>query len=447
MFGDRQGRHLQPGRLIEQLVNPARAVKERKLGVKMKVNEVLVSHGIGKPAVANATAMSHRSASRVGGRSYYSGVLFPRTTISCVGAVFFLALLGGRVLDAAVAFPLVVKWTVKLPAPPAFAPGFDNDYAYLALRTDQLVAVSLKDGTTAWSVECPVSAAPVAGDGLVFAGRDGVIEARAQGDGVAQWRRPIEGRVVSLHWDTGWLLASTASGPLLALRAVDGEILWQRDLGAPLQAPPAASGDRLYLGLKDGRVLALSLQTGTDIWTRKLAEAAVGILPVGDRVFVSGLDNQMHALDAKDADPDWEWRTGADVLGLPVLDQKRVYFVALDNVLRGHDRNSGSMLWKRVLPMRPFTGPLLSGETIIVAGVASELHAYNAFDGKPTGTPFALKGAENEEMLLAAPPHLAPQDLVILVTKGGQVRALGSTPPPEAAPAEATPPEAAPPVP
>ena len=30
-------------------------------------------------------------------------------------------------------------------------------------------------------------------------------------------------------------------------------------------------------------------------------------------------------------------------------------------------------------------------------------------------------------MLLAAPPHLTAQDSLILVTKGGQVRAVGST--------------------
>ena len=74
--------------------------------------------------------------------------------------------------------------------------------------------------------------------------------------------------------------------------------------------------------------------------------------------------------------------TGADVLGLPVLDERRVYFVALDNVLRGHNRNGGSMLWKRVLPMRPFTGPILSGQISIVSGVASELRALQRRDGK-----------------------------------------------------------------
>jgi hypothetical protein len=114
-------------------------------------------------------------------------------------------------------------------------------------------------------------------------------------------------------------------------------------------------------------------------------------------------------------------------------------------VLRGHSRNSGTMMWKRVLPMRPFTGPLLSGDLLIVAGIAAELHAYHAQTGQAGGD-FAVKGAENEEMLLAAPPHLTSQDLLILVTKGGQVRGVGSKPvPADAPPAPAASPAQTPP--
>ena len=251
-----------------------------------------------------------------------------------------------------------------------------------------------------------MTAAPAAGDGLVFAGSDGLDRSARGGRWPARSGagRSRDESCYSIGIRDGFSRRLEA-GPLLALRASDGEILWQRDLGAPLQGPPAPAGDRLYLPLKDGRILALSLQTGEEIWTHKLSEAAVGILPVGDRVFVGARDNHLHSLEADDADTDWKWQTGADVLGVPVLDEKRVYFVALDNVLRGHNRNSGSMLWKRVLPMRPFTGPLLSGQTLIMAGVASELRAYNSIDGKPiAGDPFIVKGAENEEMLLVAAP-------------------------------------------
>jgi outer membrane protein assembly factor BamB len=375
---------------------------------------------------------------------YYNGVPFSRTTISCVAVAFFVALFCAQTAAAAVTFPLEAKWSAALPAPPAFPPAFDDNRIYVSLRTNQLVALLIKDGSTAWSVECPMTAPPAAGAGLVYAGIDGAIEARRDADGAAEWRRPVQGRVMSLHWDAGWLLAQTEAGPLLALRAADGEIIWQKDFGSPLSdASPAPAGDRLYLPLKDGRVVALALQTGDDIWTHKLAEPAAGILPVGDRVFVGGRDNQFHSLSADDADADWRWTTGADLLGLPVLDSKRVYFVALDNVLRGHNRNNGTMMWKQVLPVRPFTGPILSGQTLIVSGVAAQLHAYNASDGKPVGN-HEVKGVENEEMLLAAPPHLTAQDSLILITRGGQVRALGAVAAPAAAPPAPATPDTAP---
>ena len=73
------------------------------------------------------------------------------------------------------------------------------------------------------------------------------------------------------------------------------------------------------------------------------------------------------------------------------------------------------------------------------------MHAYHAQTGEGGGD-FVVKGAENEEILLAAPPHLTSQDLLILVTKGGQVRGVGSKPvPADAPPAPAASPAQTPP--
>jgi outer membrane protein assembly factor BamB len=115
------------------------------------------------------------------------------------------------------------------------------------------------------------------------------------------------------------------------------------------------------------------------------------------------------------------------VLGLPVGDERRVNFVALDNVLRAHDRKSGTMIWKTILPMRPSSGPIFSGDALIVAGVAVELYAFNARDGKPAGK-FVLQGPQGEEVQLAAPPYLASQGILVITTKGGQLHALSSGP-------------------
>ncbi len=53
--------------------------------------------------------------------------------------------------------------------------------------------------------------------------------------------------------------------------------------------------------------------------------------------------------------------------------------------------------------MRPFTGPLLSGETLIVTGVAAELYGYNTADGNPSGAIHAEGRGERGDAAGGAP--------------------------------------------
>src|SRR5687768_4634320 len=108
---------------------------------------------------------------------YYNGVQFHRTPISCVAAGFFVAFFFAHASTAAITFPLEVKWSAALAAPPSLAPAFDANHIYIPLRTNQLIALRLQDGKEAWSVECPMTAPPAAGDALVFAGSEGLVEA------------------------------------------------------------------------------------------------------------------------------------------------------------------------------------------------------------------------------------------------------------------------------
>lgn len=345
--------------------------------------------------------------------------------------------------DEPLKFPLHAAWTATLADFPSFPPAYDTGFGYFALRNDQLAAISLQDGIAAWSVECPTSSAPVAGGGLVFTAGAAGIESRSQKDGQLVWTRPIEGPVTSLYWDTGWLIAATDKGPLLVARATDGEVLWQRDLGAPLHTAPALAGDRLYVSLKDGRIIALSLQTGDEVWTHTLDKPGAGILALAERLYVGSLDDWFYCLDTKDGKRKWRWRNDADVVGMPVIDTRRIYFVALDNMLRALNRGGGSLYWKRALPMRPSSGPLLTETLLIVPGLAAELHGFAMADGAPAGD-FVLKGSQGEELQLAAPPHLTTKKTIVILTKNGQLQALGTgTAPPAAAPVAA--PAAAPP--
>jgi outer membrane protein assembly factor BamB len=357
-------------------------------------------------------------------------VRFLRTTISCITVALFSALLLARAEGAGLNFPLLPKWTVTLDVSPASAPAYDAVHAYIALRDDHLTALSLETGKSVWSVECPTTAPPAAGDSLVFTGGDGHLQAFAQGDGALRWRTAVEGSVTSLYWDTGWLFATTDKSALLAIRAVDGAVLWRHGLETALHGVPAPAGDRLYLSMKSGALLALAIQTGDPVWTIQLPKPGNAMLPVGDRIYLGSQDGSFYCLAAKNGDVEWRWKTGADVIGLPAIDSKRVYFVSLDNVLRALDRNSGTVRWQKSLPMRPASGPLLTGWTLLISGSAAELHAYSSeFNGAPLGD-LILLSPLSQELQLAAPPHLTPEDTLVLLTKGGQMQAFTGSPSP-----------------
>ena len=102
---------------------------------------------------------------------------------------------------------------------------------------------------------------------------------------------------------------------------------------------------------------------------------------------------------ATDGRVDWRWRTGGDVIGKPVADERYVYFVALDNVLRAMNLVTGGQQWMRPLPIRPAWGAVKAGSTIVVAGQAAAAPRFNIKDGVAAGT---VTGVATEPEVAAA---------------------------------------------
>jgi outer membrane protein assembly factor BamB len=296
------------------------------------------------------------------------------------------------------------------------------------LRNGRLVAVALASGAIEWSVDAPTAPGLAAGDGLVFVSAPAAIEARAAADGSVRWRAPIDGDVTGgLVWDQGWLLAVTSRGTAIAIRARDGQTIWQQPAGAPASAAPTLGGDRAYLVLDDGRVQARRLLTGDLVWERKLGGRPAQLLPLDDRLFVGSQDRFFYCLATKDGAVKWRWRAGGDVIGAPVVDETAVYFVALDNVLRALNRGNGHQRWRQLLATRPTGGPLrFERNVLLVAGIAAEMWAYRAKDG-------ALAGEVGTPAELAAPPLVVSagnplRPMVIVVTMEGHIQGMGLAP-------------------
>jgi outer membrane protein assembly factor BamB len=284
-------------------------------------------------------------------------------------------------------FPVRTVWTLalnnRLVAPPAYGGGL----AFFPIEGDRLVAYGVETGTQRWLVSSHTELKPAFGDGLVFVVEPGNLTARHAADGTIAWQLPLsEEPAAEPVWDNGWLILATSKGAILAYRSTDGHLVWRRDLESSAHASPALAADRVYVPLGDGRVMALNVENGTTVWERRLGGFPDDILALDDRLFVGSRDTFFYSLKTTDGQINWRWRTGGDIIGRPFVDDHRVYFVSLDNVLRALDRNTGVQRWMRAVPLRPAWGPVnAGGATIVVAGETTALQTFNTKDGTPAG--------------------------------------------------------------
>ncbi|MCY4598544.1 MAG: PQQ-binding-like beta-propeller repeat protein [Acidobacteria bacterium] len=326
-------------------------------------------------------------------------------------------------------FPLQVGWTTELGAPPATRPGYDSAHAYVPLRDGTLSAVRLRDGEVTWNIDQASTFPPATGGGTVVVADGANLVALEGATGQQIWSRDLPSPVSApLLRGAGWLIAPLDGGQLLALESTDGREIWRRPLGGPLRTQPAFGGNRLFVPIDDGRLAALDVTTGALLWEQPLSGNPREVLPL-DAVFVGTTGNYLYRISPSSGRIDWRWRTGGDVIGAPIVDEERVYFASLDNMVWALDRNSGVQRWREVLPRRPRAVPGLVGELLLVSSVSEQLPSFKRETGEP-GNAVAAPGE------LGAPPYVAPSlaaaglRMVFLVADGRLVGMRRPAPPP-----------------
>jgi outer membrane protein assembly factor BamB len=175
-----------------------------------------------------------------------------------------------------------------------------------------------------------------------------------------------------------------AAGDLLAIRAADGAVLWRRSVG-PVEFRPSLDGELLVVAIADGRVLALELSTGEPLWERQLGATPGEPLVIGCRVYVGTKDKFFYILHASSGRRDARLRIGAAPTGRAAIDDRHVYFAAMDNVLTAIDRGHGARKWNKGLTYRPVAGPVIVGGFVTVPGYVASLPAFSSATGSQAG--------------------------------------------------------------
>ncbi len=274
---------------------------------------------------------------------------------------------------------MVQRWSVALSAPPASPPVIVGETIVVALQSGRVEAVQIADGKTKWKQDVPIDR-PISADAeRVYVPSADAMQALELSTGTPQWHRETGSLTAATLVHGGWVITA-AAGNLSALRAGDGAIVWQRNLGT-IEFRPAIDGDFLFVPLLEGPIVCLNLQTGETIWQRQLGGSPGEPMVIAGRVYAGAADKLFYVLDAEDGEILWNHRVGAAPRGRAAVDEKNVYFVALDNTLRALDRGHGAVKWRKGLKYRPAEGPSIIRGGIVVPGAVATLAVFRPDDG------------------------------------------------------------------
>lgn len=152
---------------------------------------------------------------------------------------------------------------------------------------------------------------------------------------------------------------------------------------------PAVSQDKVFFGAMNGKVHALNLETGKEVWTFQGEKSFWASSPTvhNSKVFIGGQDKYVYALNEDSGEQVWRYQTGGAISSSSaVVYNGRVFIGSEDGYLYALDEETGALSWKQHLGEKIYSSPAAYDNKIYV-GVDSpddgvyELHCLSATNG------------------------------------------------------------------
>ncbi|MCP5143406.1 MAG: outer membrane protein assembly factor BamB [Gammaproteobacteria bacterium] len=306
---------------------------------------------------------------------------------------------------------------------------------YVAERGGKVGAFEQDTGRKLWSHDLKkttITGGPGVGDGLVLVGtKNGEVVALDAASGNENWRTQLSSEVLAAPQAAqGVIVARSIDGRVIGLDVRSGSRLWIYDRDIPVltlrgNGNPAIVRDRVLLGFDSGRLIALELQSGREVWSVEVAVATgrtdlqrmvdldSELMVAGDTVYVASYQGQVAAISITDGSIEWT-RDMSSYAGLAV-DSRRVYVAATDGGVWALDRLTGASVWRtEALLNRELGAPAAIGGNVVVGDMEGYLHWLNGADGS-----FVARERLGKDPIFTAPIPLG--DHLVAFTSGGRL--------------------------
>ena len=296
-------------------------------------------------------------------------------------------------------------------------------------------------GETLWSqkTDLRLSAGPALADGaLIFGTLSGQAVAVEASDGSVRWSTELSSEVIAPPvGDRDLVVMRSGDGRIYGLNPADGERRWTLNRSVPALILRGAGNTLLdsnaaYVGMDNGRVIALDRTTGEPLWEEavslptgrseieRIVDVDADLLLVNDVLFAASYGGDLVALATTNGRTLWR-RSLASYTGMD-FDGRCLYVTDAEAVLWCLDPSNGAAIWEQnQLKHRGLSAPLAFKGNVLVSDFEGYMHAVSSADGAIIGRRKVVDDAVNR-------PMQAADGVVYVLGRGGRLRALDWVP-------------------
>jgi outer membrane protein assembly factor BamB len=280
---------------------------------------------------------------------------------------------------------MVVKWRYEGLARMLYPMMLADGRLYLAQSAGIMTVLEASTGTPIWSEtvgEYYEVSTPQVADGIIYFSTNdrpgSTIQAVTASSGEELWRFAPETAGVTVVAAENGVLYAGAEGALYAFDATTGDVLWNTEpLGIGYDAQPVLSGSTVLIRNYEGYLVALAIETGTELWRVFIGEGRGAPLVAENRVYSSGGEH-FHALNHEDGSVVWQTALGGGSRQSSLVDT--AIYCDVGNTLYNLDITTGEIRWSFSSGLENLFDSHAAAEgAVYVAG--ENLYALNALDG------------------------------------------------------------------
>lgn len=307
---------------------------------------------------------------------------------------------------------------------------------FTASKNGVVAANDIQTGKSLWKINTgdDISSGTAAYADLVYVGsREGNVYALNQNNGQIIWKATSSSEILApVAARDNIVLVKTIDGRLSAFSTLDGHMFWKYQQTEPNlilrgSSAPQLTYESAIVGFENGTLVKLVIKNGHVQWEKTIADPQ-GIFAIqrmvdidadpiifGNRVFAATYQGRIAALNLSSGEEIWSHDISS-YAGI-ASDGSKVYVSDAQSHVWAFNASNGDVNWQQVkLQARTITGPALIDNYVVVGDAEGYLHWLSKQDGRFMARTFVNKSG------IAATP-IVKNNILYVYTKDGHLAA------------------------